>query len=99
MTCICGVWAILYIDSSHFLNVKYATSQGTNNCAKFYAMWMWLKIVEVRVKHLQVSGDSKFLIEWANQYFNIENLLLLSIILVVQEVKSSFNKKYFTHIY
>jgi len=56
--------------------LKYAAGQGTNNRDQFYAMWILMKgAVEKGLKHLQVFGDSKLLMDWANNKCRIENLI------------------------
>lgn len=61
-----GMWgagAIFSLESSHIISLKYAAGQGTNN----RAVWFLLKTAANRgIVHLQVFGDSKLLMDWAN---------------------------------
>ena len=80
----CGSRAVLWFDTSHYFFLKFTAGQGTNNHAEFYTLWILLKTAgEKELKQLQVFGDSKLLIDWANQCHGILNLGLLSIILQV----------------
>lgn len=36
----CGAGAIFFIDSTHFISLKYAAGQGTNNQAEYLALWL-----------------------------------------------------------
>jgi hypothetical protein len=59
-----------------------------------------LKYAEERsLKHLQVFGDSKLMIDWTNQGCSIGNMGLISIMKQVKEVKATFESISFTHVY
>lgn len=51
------------------------------------------------LKQLQVSRDSKILMDWANSKCRIDNILLAPIMNQVLEVKQQFDGISFVHIY
>ena len=58
---------------------------GTKNKNGLYVMWILLKVAQdQQVKNLQVLGDSKMIIEWANGRNQIINMDLIPI---MEEVK------------
>jgi ribonuclease HI len=58
----CGDGGILFVNNSPYFSLKYGAIQGTNNKAKFYALWNLLKRdTDKEIGKLQVMGDSKLL--------------------------------------
>jgi hypothetical protein len=49
------------------------------------------------MKHLQVFGDSRILMDWANNKCKFDNIMLAPIMNQVLEVKCSFDEIYFSH--
>jgi ribonuclease HI len=57
--------------------LKFGAGLGTNNRAEFYALWILMKIATNKgINKLQVLGDSKMLMDWANGKFQITNMAL-----------------------
>jgi ribonuclease HI len=80
--------------------LKKAAGQGSNNRAKFYALWLLLKTAKEKgLKQFQVYGDSKMLMYWANNKYQTGNLTLVPIMNQVMEVKNRFEEISFNHIY
>jgi hypothetical protein len=74
---ICGAGAILYLDNAHHFSLKYGVGRGTNNRAEIYALWILLKVVvDKQVRKIQVLGDSKLVMDWANGKAQITNMVL-----------------------
>ena len=89
---LCGIRAILFIKTFQYLFIKFIVGQGTNNWAYFYALWILLKTtLDKRIKHIEVLGDSKITIDWANQHSSIKNITLNHILNQVQVVKKKFS--------
>lgn len=62
-----GAGAVPYIDNSQYYIIIFTAGHGTNNQAVFSALWLLLKTaLDKGIKHLQVMGDSKLTIVWAN---------------------------------
>ena len=62
-----GAGGILYMNEMSKTEILFAPGQGTNNKAELSTLWLVLKIVtEKNVKNLQICGDSKLTIDWAN---------------------------------
>jgi ribonuclease HI len=96
----CGVGAILFLKSSHHFSLKYGVGLDTNNRAELYALWILLKVVlEQKVKRIQILGDSKLVLDWANGKSNITNMLLRPIMDRIQVLKGDFDEIYFIHVY
>ena len=63
----CGAGEIFLLNNLHYFLLKHGAVQGTNSRAKFYALWILMKTaVEKGVSKMQVLGDSKILMDWAN---------------------------------
>jgi len=96
----CGAGAVLFIDMSQYYLVRFAAGQGTNNRAEFFALWILLKTaIDKGINQLQGMGDSKLVIKWANQNYNIKNPALLPILHQILEVKIRFDDLSSSHIY
>jgi ribonuclease HI len=55
----------------------WITDPSTNNRVELFAMWLLSKVTTKKgVKRLQVFGDSKLMVDWANLKCRINNLLL-----------------------
>jgi hypothetical protein len=64
----CGVGVVIHLSATHFFQVRYAPGHGTNSKVEFSALWTLLFMANnLNVRRLQVSGDSKVVINWANK--------------------------------
>jgi hypothetical protein len=41
--CMCGVGAICFFQSTHYMLLKYDSKQGTHNQVEFYALWILMQ--------------------------------------------------------
>lgn len=75
---VCGGGRILYLKENHCISFKSAVGEGANDRAELYALCLLLEIASERgLTILQIMGDYKLIIEWANGKYKMENLLLL----------------------
>jgi len=89
---ICVGQELFFSLNLHYISLKCAVGQGTNNQAEFYPSWILLKTTAGKgLKDLQVFGDSKMLMDWTNHQCRIENMLLVPIMNQVLELKHSFD--------
>lgn len=73
----CGAHAVLFLNQSHFFNLKLAAGNGTHNSAELFAMWLLLQMAAAKgLKNLRVFRDSNLMVNWAK----------------MQEVKRSFGE-------
>jgi len=78
-----GRGSFFYLKVNMYI-LKYATCEGINNRFEFYSLWLLLKCVANReTERVQVMGDSKLLMDWANDKIRIENMGLGPIMLRV----------------
>lgn len=71
----CGAGASILFYSNHCIFFKYAAGEGTNNRAEFFALCLLLKTAEEKgLNQLHVYGESKTLIDWANNKCRIEKI-------------------------
>jgi len=63
----CGVGVVLYISHNHYIFIRYALGQGSNNMSEFIALWTLLETTKGKnVNKLQVTSDSKLVIDLVN---------------------------------
>lgn len=95
-----GARAILSLDKSHYLSLKYGVDKGTNNRAKIYSLHILLKvIVDKLLRKIQVFGDSKLVINWENEKVHFSNLVLETIREQLLEIKALFEEVSFVHAF
>jgi ribonuclease HI len=80
--------------------LKFAAGQGANNRAELSVLWLLLKTaVEKGLTKLQVFGDSKLMVNWANNQCRMDNLLLVPLMNQFLEVKEKFEDISFSHVF
>ena len=95
-----GVGAVLYLNEDHLFRLKWGLGVGTNNRAKFLALYMLLIFAyEKGVQGIQFFGDSMIIINWINHAQRCHNIYLTPIMEEVSQLKTIFNRISFTHIY
>jgi ribonuclease HI len=88
------------MDQEHYFKIKLLVGIGTNNQFELFSMWLPLKVATNKgVNKLQVFGDSKFMVDWANLKCRINNLLLEPLMMQFLQVKESYETLCFSHIY
>ena len=82
------------------LRLKFAPGQGTNNKAELVTLWEALKLAkEKRVQNLQLFGDSKLTIDWANGSIQINAPRLHHLLRALRKQMAAFESITFQHIY
>jgi ribonuclease HI len=95
----CGVGVVLFINQNHYIYIRYAPGGGTNNRAELIALWTLLETTKQKdIWKLQVLGDSKLVIEWAQGKISIQNNNLTSVMREIQLAFQSFEWLSFQHI-
>lgn len=84
----CGVEVVLHISSTHYKNIKYAPGGGTNSRVELIALWTLLEEATKKdIRHLQVYGNSKIVIDWEKGIASIQNQFLENI---MRDIKLNF---------
>jgi ribonuclease HI len=95
----CGVGVVLYIIHNHYIFIRYVLGQGSNNRAEFIALWTLLETTkEKNVSKLQVMGDSKLVIDWANGKIFVQDIRTQNILRDIKLACHSFEWISFLHI-
>jgi len=64
----CGFRVVLFIKQNHYIHIRYALGIRNNNKDEFIALWKLLETTMKKdIRKLQVSRESKLVINWANQ--------------------------------
>ena len=77
LSCIGGARGMICL--SHFLWFKFSAKFGlvTNNITYFFSIHMTMKLaIHLKIKHLQVYGDSLLVVEWLNNKILSKNIFL-----------------------
>lgn len=94
-----GVGVVLFLNQSHYINIRYAPGGGSNNKAELIALWTLLETAKQKdVRKLQVLGDSKLVIDWAKWKISIQNINLANIMRDIRLSFQSFDWLSFQHI-
>jgi ribonuclease HI len=85
-----GVGVIIFISKDYFFKVCYVPGRGTNMKAEFSARWTLLLFSNMlKLRKVQVLGDSKVAIDWANNKVQIQ---VVKLQLLLNHIHSSFAK-------
>jgi ribonuclease HI len=78
--------------------LKYALGRGSNNKAEYVALWVLIYLANwMGCQRLQVLGDSKLVIDWANNKIRVDNLELGPIKRACGELERTFEWISFAH--
>ena len=95
-----GEGGILYMNEMSKTEIFFSPCQGTNNKAELSALWSVLKIATKKnVKNLQICGDSKLTIDWANGKLQINAPHLQHLLRAIKSQVERFDSLSFQHIY
>jgi len=73
----CGAWFVLKCPALGTFNMKMNYGYGTNTKGELLALWCILYFSNVlKVTRLMLAGDSKIIIDWLNNYNNLQVLSL-----------------------
>jgi len=68
---------VLYINQNHYIFIRYASGSGTNNKVELTALWTLMETAKKKdLRKLQVLGDLKLVIDWAQGKIDIQNTSL-----------------------
>jgi ribonuclease HI len=86
-------------SGGHYIFIRYAPGQGSNNKAEFIALWTLLETTkEKNVDKLQVMGDSKLVIDRASGKITIQYIQTQNILRDIKLACRSFEWLSFVHI-
>jgi ribonuclease HI len=95
----CRVGVVMFINQNHYIYIRYAPGQGSNNKAELIAMWTLLETTKKKdIKKLQVMADSKLAIESTQGKLEIQNDNLENILRHIKLAFPSFEWIYFHHV-
>lgn len=96
----CGVGVVIHLSATHFFQVRYAPSRGTNSKAEFSASWTLLFMANnLNVRRLQVLGDSKVVIDCVNKKLQVLVVCLESLLQQNRDFLKDSDWISFAHIY
>ena len=96
----CGGRVVLYFDSQNYLFFKTRLGVGSNNFVELSALRLLMsKALERGVRSIQIFGDSKIIINWANGFQQCHILRLMPLLDEVLLLKHHFDFISFTHVY
>jgi hypothetical protein len=88
---ICESGGILYLSTTHHFSFKVAFGQGSKKRDEMCALCMLLNLaVDKGAKSIQIMGDLKLAINWANGANKIEYLILNPIMENFREIRSRY---------
>ena len=68
-----GAGAVINVTANRKIMIKYAMGQATNSRAELSALWATMKVAySNQIQDIQIFGDSKVVIDWANGRNNIQ---------------------------
>ena len=92
-----GVEVVIFFPSTRKMKIKFATRQASNNKDELSPLWATLKVAKISpIQEIQIYGDSKVAVDWANEKNTIRAPHLLA---KIQTLKTSFRRISFGHIY
>lgn len=95
-----GAGGVLDMPDTSKICIKFAPGRGTNSKAELSALWAVLKTAQRKnVLRIQLYGDSKMVIDWANGKSQIKAPQLQYVLSEIKDVLTSFVSVSFTHIY
>ena len=82
------------------MKIKFATGQASNNKAELSVLWATLKVAKSsQIQEIQIYGDSKVVVDWANEKNTIRAPHLQHFLAEIQTLKNSFRRISFGHVY
>ena len=95
-----GAGTVIFISAEKKLRIKYDIGQATNNKAELAALWVVLRVALSRqILYIQIFGDSKMVVDWANGRNNIRAPLLQHLLTEIQNLKDQIGRISCAHIY
>ena len=82
------------------MKIKFSTGQASNNKAELSALWETLKVEKsTHIQEIHIYGDSKVVIDWANEKSTIRAPPLQHLLAEIQTLKLNFRRISFGHVY
>ena len=95
-----GAGAVIFFTSNRKKMIEYAMGQASNNEAELTALWATLKVARSsHIQDIQIFGDSKVVVDWANEKNTIRAPHLQHLLAEIQTLKTYFKRISFGHIY
>ena len=95
-----GVGAVIFFPSTRNMKIKCARGQASNNKAELSVLWATLKVAKSsQIQEIQIYGDSKVVVDWANEKNTIRAPHLQHLLAEIQTLKTSFRGIYSGHAY
>ena len=95
-----GAGAVIFFPSTKKMKIKFATGQASNNKGELSALWASLKVAKsTHIQEIQIYGDSKVVIDWANEKSTIRAPHLEHLLAEIQTLKLIFRQISFHHVY
>ena len=67
-----GAGAIIFFSTTKKKKIKYAMGLASSNKAELSTLWATLRVAQnSQIQEIQIFGDSKVVIDWANEQNNI----------------------------
>jgi hypothetical protein len=96
----CKDGALLDIDAKHYYEIIYFPSLGTNMNAEFLVLWALMFLVNsLKLKKLQIIGDSKVVMKWVNKKIQVQVVWLQPLLRKIQAFLDELEWFSCAHIY
>lgn len=99
VTCLVVELAWTFILIRHISSTVDTPVRGSNNKVEFSGLCLLLEIAKSKnINRIQVLGDSKLVIDWANGRATVQNIGLVPIMQEIRQLASSFEWITYCHI-
>lgn len=96
----CGGGVVLHLDAQNYIHIRAGFGLGTNRFAELSALrLLMIKALEWVARSIQIFGDSKITINWANGSHRCNILHLIPLLDEILLIKRHFDFISFTHVY
>ena len=91
---------MIFISDTNKISFKLGLGRATNSKAELSALWATLKLAKDKhLPKLNIYGDSKAVIEWAQGRNDIRAPHLQNLLRAIQSLQHSFEATHISHIY
>ena len=95
-----GAGAVIFFPSTKKMKIKFAIGKASNNKAELSDLWETLKVEKgTHIQEIHIYGDSKVVIDWANEKSTIRAPHLQHLLAKIQTLKLKFRWISFDHVY
>ena len=90
----------MFFNLQNYITFKEGLGSGSNNFVERNALKLLMtKTLEWGVRNLQIFGDSKIIINWANGFQRCHIIRLISLLEEILVLKQNFDFLSITHVY